>query len=197
MYFLISQIRFSVRNSDLLISENNFWYQKIEFLISFSDIRKSALNSYLAFHNNFVKTFPEPLDYAYFIFDRCVIAILCQQTRFIVPVESAGADSPDCAGRLRIAQTSCTWRLGSWTHIFIAKLGFYRLTSVYGGPILGRLSWHRRPPYCPASTKDSFQWGANHTPLLSVVFYMYVLEKQLWEIPIFICNNFSTLTWKR
>ena len=37
---------------------------------------------------NFVKTFHEPIDYVYFIFDRCVVARLCQQTRFIVPVES-------------------------------------------------------------------------------------------------------------
>ena len=41
---------------------------------------------------NFVKTFHEPLDYVYFVFDRCVVARLCQQTRFIVPVESVGAD---------------------------------------------------------------------------------------------------------
>ena len=41
---------------------------------------------------NFVKTSHEPLDYVYFIFDRCVVARLCQQTRFIVPVESVGAD---------------------------------------------------------------------------------------------------------
>ena len=44
--FLISETYF-------LISEKNFWYQKIEFLISenrISDIRKSALKSYLAFH---------------------------------------------------------------------------------------------------------------------------------------------------
>ena len=47
---------------------------------------------------NFVNTFPEPLDYTYFIFDRCVIARLCRQ-------------SPDCAGRLRV--------LGTWerTHV--------------------------------------------------------------------------------
>ena len=41
---------------------------------------------------NFVKTFHEPLDYVYLIFDRCVVGRLCQQTRFIVPVESVGAD---------------------------------------------------------------------------------------------------------
>ena len=41
---------------------------------------------------NFVRTCYEPLDYANFIFDRCVAARLCQQTRFIVPVESAGAN---------------------------------------------------------------------------------------------------------
>ena len=41
---------------------------------------------------NFVKTFHEPLDYVYFIFNRCVVARLCEQTRFIVPVESVGAD---------------------------------------------------------------------------------------------------------
>ena len=41
---------------------------------------------------NFVRTFYEPLDYANLIFDRCVAARLCQQTRFIVPVESAGAN---------------------------------------------------------------------------------------------------------
>ena len=41
---------------------------------------------------NFVKTYHEHLDYVYFIFDRCVVARLCQQTRFIVPVESVGAD---------------------------------------------------------------------------------------------------------
>ena len=41
---------------------------------------------------NFVRTCYEPLDYANLIFDRCVAARLCQQTRFIVPVESAGAN---------------------------------------------------------------------------------------------------------
>ena len=41
---------------------------------------------------NFVSTCYEPLDYANLIFDRCVAARLCQQTRFIVPVESAGAN---------------------------------------------------------------------------------------------------------
>ena len=41
---------------------------------------------------NFVRTFYEPLDHANLIFDRCVAARLCQQTRFIVPVESAGAN---------------------------------------------------------------------------------------------------------
>ena len=41
---------------------------------------------------NFVKIFHEPLDYVYLIFDRCVVGRLCQQTRFIVPVESVGAD---------------------------------------------------------------------------------------------------------
>ena len=41
---------------------------------------------------NFVKTFHEPLDYVYFIFDRCVVTRLYQQTRFIVPAESVGAD---------------------------------------------------------------------------------------------------------
>ena len=41
---------------------------------------------------NFIKSCQKSLDYAYLIPDRCVIARLCQQTRFIVPVESAGAD---------------------------------------------------------------------------------------------------------
>ena len=41
---------------------------------------------------NFVRTCYEPRDYANLIFDRCVAARLCQQTRFIVPVESAGAN---------------------------------------------------------------------------------------------------------
>ena len=45
---------------------------------------------------NFVRTCYEPLDYANLIFDRCVAARLCQQTRFIVPVESA------CANRVPI-----------------------------------------------------------------------------------------------
>ena len=41
---------------------------------------------------NFVRTCYEPLAYAKLIFDRCVAARLCQQTRYIVPVESAGAN---------------------------------------------------------------------------------------------------------
>ena len=41
---------------------------------------------------NFVRTYYEPLNYANLIFDRCVATRLCQQTRFIVPVESAGAN---------------------------------------------------------------------------------------------------------
>ena len=41
---------------------------------------------------NFVRTCYKPRDYANLIFDRCVAARLCQQTRFIVPVESAGAN---------------------------------------------------------------------------------------------------------
>ena len=41
---------------------------------------------------NFVRTSYEPLAYANLIFDRCVAAHLCQQTRNIVPVESAGAN---------------------------------------------------------------------------------------------------------
>ena len=41
---------------------------------------------------DFVKTFHKPLDDVYFTFDRCVVARLCQQTRFIMPVESVGAD---------------------------------------------------------------------------------------------------------
>ena len=41
---------------------------------------------------NFVRTCYEPLAYANLIFDRCVAARLCQQTRYIVPVESAGAN---------------------------------------------------------------------------------------------------------
>ena len=40
---------------------------------------------------NFVRTSYEPLDYTNLIFDRCVATRLCQQTRFIVPEESAGA----------------------------------------------------------------------------------------------------------
>ena len=39
-----------------------------------------------------VKTCYEPLDYANVIVDQCVTACLSQQTRFIVPVETAGAD---------------------------------------------------------------------------------------------------------
>ena len=41
---------------------------------------------------NFVRTFHEPFDCAYCTFERCVVARSYQQTRFIVPVESAGAD---------------------------------------------------------------------------------------------------------
>ena len=41
---------------------------------------------------NFVRTCYEPLDYANLIFDRCVATRLCQQTRFIVPVECPGAN---------------------------------------------------------------------------------------------------------
>ena len=41
---------------------------------------------------SFVRTCYELLNYANLIFDRCVATHLCQQTRFIVPVESAGAN---------------------------------------------------------------------------------------------------------
>ena len=58
---------------------------------------------------NFVRTCYEPLDYANFIFDRCVAARLCQQTRFIVPVESAGANRvpivPEDSGSHRHRET--------------------------------------------------------------------------------------------
>ena len=65
---------------------------------------------------NFVKTFHEPLDYVYFIFDRCVVARLCQKTRFIVPVESVGADRvlivPEDSGSHRHREViDAEWRI--------------------------------------------------------------------------------------
>ena len=71
-YFLISEIIFDIRKyHDFLISEIIFWYQKIipdirksnfwYHKIEFSDIRKSALKSYLAFH---IMLFPYPALYA-------------------------------------------------------------------------------------------------------------------------------------
>ena len=60
---------------------------------------------------NFVRTCYKPLDYANLIFDRCVAARLCQQTRFIVPVESAGANRvpvvPEDSGSHRHRACSC------------------------------------------------------------------------------------------
>ena len=86
---------------------------------------------------NFVRTFYEPLDYANLIFDRCVAARLCQQTRFIVPVAVRGCQqSPDCAGRLRIAQTPCyscmnSDQVAGKTFFF----SFQRIQTKFGVPI--------------------------------------------------------------
>ena len=62
---------------------------------------------------NFVRTCYEPLDYANLIFDRCVDARLCQQTRFIVPVESA------CANRVPIVPEDS----GSHRHRDVGRRG--------------------------------------------------------------------------
>ena len=62
---------------------------------------------------NSIKTCHEPLDCAYLtlhlIFDRCVVPRLCQQIRFIVPVESVGADRVPIV-QIPIAQIPCTWQ---------------------------------------------------------------------------------------
>ena len=71
---------------------------------------------------NFVRTCYEPLDYANLIFDRCVAARLCQQTRFIVPVESA------CANRVPIVPEDS----GSHTPwIWVMVQNLFQTTTIY------------------------------------------------------------------
>ena len=65
----------------------------LEYLAAYK-IRAQSLSpdgKYLIIFN-FVKTCHEPLDFAYRIFDQCVVPRLNQQTRFFVPVESVGAN---------------------------------------------------------------------------------------------------------
>ena len=79
---------------------------------------------------NFDKTFHEPLDYVYFIFVRRLVARLCQQTRFIVPVESVGADRvlivPEDSGSHRHRDT---WRCNPLSHGYFGTRWFILRTA--------------------------------------------------------------------